>query len=237
MTSRVSSVRASPIHREASPWRLRERSPRSRAGCFVRGDGGREGRGGRQAGTARGGRGAFSRESSRRRRRRMTRFDASDGRGTKETRARFRESSRWRLGVGRMLRDFLSSGAAPRGVRGLRALAQESNACRHPPKPRTRRPGPEREEFVNGRGAVEPRVGGVAGHQTVSMMHRHQKLLASAEVQREVLETLCGAWETSVGGNGEGERAKASTARRSGNAASAQTRSRTFRQPSRSASL
>ena len=56
-----------------------------------------------------------------------------------------------------------------------------------------------REEIGNGRGVVEPRVGGVAGHQAVPVMHRHQKLLASAEVQREVLETLCGggrrAWE------------------------------------------
>jgi hypothetical protein len=56
-----------------------------------------------------------------------------------------------------------------------------------------------REEIGNGRSAVEPRVGGVAGHQAVPVMHRHQKILASAEVQREVLETLCGggrrAWE------------------------------------------
>jgi hypothetical protein len=60
----------------------------------------------------------------------------------------------------------------------------------------------ETEEIGNGRRAVEPRVGVVAGHQAVPVMHRHQKLLASAEVQREVLETLCGAWETSVGGSG-----------------------------------
>ena len=59
----------------------------------------------------------------------------------------------------------------------------------------------ETEEIGNGRRAVEPRVGvsRVAGHQAVPVMHRHQKLLASAEVQREVLETLCGggrrAWE------------------------------------------
>jgi len=72
----------------------------------------------------------------------------------------------------------------------------------HREKPRTG--DSETEEIGNGRRAVEPRVGvsRVAGHQAVPVMHRHQKLLASAEVQREVLETLCGAWETSVGGSG-----------------------------------
>ena len=96
-----------------------------------------------------------------------------------------------------------ASGAAPCGLCGLRALAQESNACRHPPRKEKsrRRETEETEEIGNGRRAVEPRVGVVAGHQAVPVMHRHQKLLASAEVQREVLETLCGAWETSVGGS------------------------------------
>lgn len=101
-----------------------------------------------------------------------------------------------------------ASGAAPCGLCGLRALAQESNACRHPPRKSRGRGDSETEEIGNGRSAVEPRVGvsRVAGHQAVPVMHRHQKLLASAEVQREVLETLCGAWETSVEEVGEGER-------------------------------
>jgi predicted exporter len=40
-------------------------------------------------------------------------------------------------------------------------------------------------------GWVEPWICHVAGQRTVAVMHRHQKLLAPAKVQREVLETLC----------------------------------------------
>ena len=70
-------------------------------------------------------------------------------RNRRDARLGSRKPSRRRLGVGRMIRVSLHQERRQR-CRGLRALAQESNACRHPLKPRTGRLGDGRKSETEG---------------------------------------------------------------------------------------